>query len=107
MTKGDIIAKIHEKLNISRGGIVRMVEVVFDVIKDTLHPEDEIMVSRFGKFIIRNKRRRRGRNPQTGGEMEITARRVLTFKPSRELKASLNKPKDITLPPPMKMMNKD
>ena len=99
MVKADITEKISAKVNIPRREAVKVVEQVFDVIKETLQQEDKVIVSRFGKFIVRNKRRRRGRNPKTGREMEITARRVLAFKPSRELKDSLNKPKDVSVSP--------
>jgi len=53
--------------------------------------EDKIKISGFGNFVVRKKRSRRGRNPQTGNDIEITARRILTFKPSQVLKASLNR----------------
>ena len=99
MVKADIIEKIRGTVNIPRGEVVRIVELIFDVIKETLKQEGKVAVSRFGRFTVRDKRRRRGRNPKTGGEMEIIARRVLTFKPSEELKASLNKPKGMTAPP--------
>jgi integration host factor subunit alpha len=72
--------------------VAKIVETVFDIIKETLQREDKIMVSGFGNFIIRNKRARRGRNPQTGGDIEIAPRRILTFKPSTVLKASFNRP---------------
>ena len=90
MTKADAVEKIYEKLDIPRDEVLRIVDLVFDIIKETLQHEDKIVISGFGDFIIRNKRSRRGRNPQTGGEMEITARRVVTFRLSEVLKASLN-----------------
>jgi integration host factor subunit alpha len=92
MVKIDIVDKISEKVGFSNKEMAKIVEITFDIIKETLQREDKIMVSGFGNFVIRNKRARRGRNPQTGGDIEITPRRILTFKPSTVLKASLNPP---------------
>ena len=92
MVKIDIVDKICEKVGFSNKEVTKIVETVFDIIKETLQREDKILVSGFGNFVIRNKRARRGRNPQTGGDIEITSRRILTFKPSAVLKASLNRP---------------
>jgi integration host factor subunit alpha len=95
MTKADIIEDIYEKVGFSKREIAKIVESVFDIIKETLQHEDKVVVSGFGKFAAKNKRTRKGRNPQTGSDMEIRSRRVLTFKPSPLLKASLNKSKDM------------
>jgi len=92
MTKIDIVDNICEKVSFSKKEVAKIVETVFDMIKETLQREDKILVSGFGNFVIRNKRARRGRNPQTGDDIEITPRRILTFKPSEVLKASLNRP---------------
>jgi len=92
MVKIDIVDKISEKVAYSNKEVAKIVKTVFDIIKETLQREDKIMVSGFGNFVIRNKRARRGRDPQTGGDIEITPRRVLTFKPSAVLKGSLNRP---------------
>jgi len=92
MVKIDIVDKICEKVGFSNNEMAKIVETVFDIIKETLQREDKILVSGFGNFVIRNKRARRGRNPQTGGDIEINPRRILTFKPSAVLKASLNRP---------------
>jgi len=94
ITKVDIVERIHENCGLSKKEINAIVESVFDIIKETLQREDKIVISKFGNFIIRNKRPRRGRNPQTGEDLEITARRVLTFKPSELLRASLNSSKE-------------
>ncbi len=91
MVKIDIVDKICEKVGFSNKEVAKIVETLFDIIKETLQREDKILVSGFGNFVIRNKRARRGRNPQTGGDIEITPRRILTFKPSTVLKASLNR----------------
>ena len=91
MTKIDIVDKIYEKVGFPKSEVAKIVETVFDIIKETLQREDKMLVSGFGNFVIRNKRARRGRNPQTGDHLEITSRRVVTFKPSPVLKASLNR----------------
>ena len=92
MTKIDIVDKICEKVGYSKKEVEKIVETVFDIIKETLQREDKILVSGFGDFVIRNKRARRGRNPQTGGSIEITPRRILMFKPSPVLKSHVNHP---------------
>jgi integration host factor subunit alpha len=63
--------------------------LVFDIIKETLEKGEKIKISGFGNFVVREKRSRVGRNPQTGEEIEISARRVLTFKPSQVLRGAL------------------
>ena len=93
MTKIDIVENIYEKVDYSKREVLSIVETVFDIIKETLRHGDNIMVSGFGEFIIRNKKARRGRNPQTGRVMKISSRRILMFKPSSVFKASLNQPK--------------
>ena len=91
MTKVDIIENIYEKVGFSKKEVAKIVESVFDIIKESLQKEEKIKISGFGNFVVRRKRLRRGRNPQTGDDIEIGARRILTFKPSQVLKASINK----------------
>jgi integration host factor subunit alpha len=91
MTKVDIIESIYEKVGFSKKEVSKIVESVFGIIKETLEHEDKIKISGFGNFVIRKKRARRGRNPQTGGDIEISPRRILTFKPSQVMKAGLNR----------------
>jgi integration host factor subunit alpha len=90
MTKIDIVGKLYEKLDLPKKEVDKVVESVFDIIKETLQREDKLMISGFGDFTIRNKKARRGRNPQTGSDIMISPRRILTFKPSPLLKAGLN-----------------
>ncbi len=90
MTKADIVETIYEKIGFSRKESAEIVDLVFDLIKDTLENGEKIKISGFGNFIIREKRSRKGRNPQTGEEIQISARRVLTFKPSQVLRKALN-----------------
>ena len=90
MTKADIIESVYEKVGFSKKESAEIVEQVFDTLKETLEKGDKIKISGFGNFQVRQKKARVGRNPQTGKEIEISARRVLTFRPSQVLKAALN-----------------
>ena len=91
MTKADIIEQIYEKVGFSKKESAEIVELVFNTMKETLENGEKIKISGFGNFVVRSKRPRIGRNPQTGQEIEISARKVLTFRPSQVLKAALNK----------------
>jgi integration host factor subunit alpha len=91
MTKADIIETVYEKIGFSKKESAEIVELVFNTMKVTLEKGEKIKISGFGNFVIRNKKPRIGRNPQTGEEIEISARKVLTFKPSQVLKNSLNR----------------
>ncbi len=90
MTKADIIEGVYERVGFSKKESAEIVELVFDTLKETLERGDRIKVSGFGNFQVRQKNARVGRNPQTGKEIEISARRVLTFRPSQVLKSALN-----------------
>jgi integration host factor subunit alpha len=90
MTKADIIESIYKKLGFSKKESAEIVELVFDTMKDVLERGEKIKISGFGNFLVRDKKSRVGRNPQTGKEIEISARRVLTFRPSQVLKNILN-----------------
>ena len=87
MTKADIVENVYEKVGgFSKKEAAEIVETVFDTIKETLERGEKIKISGFGNFVVRDKNARAGRNPQTGQEITISARRVLTFKPSQVLK---------------------
>jgi len=90
MTKIDIIQNVCDRLGFSKKDSARIVESVFDIMKDELAKGDKVKISGFGNFIVKDKNSRRGRNPQTGAEIEISARRVLTFKSGQVLKKALN-----------------
>jgi integration host factor subunit alpha len=89
MTKIDIIQDVYEKLGFSKKEAAQVVESVFDIMKNCLAKGEKIKISGFGNFVVKEKKSRRGRNPQTGQEIEISARRVLTFKSSQVLRKSL------------------
>ncbi|PRQ07348.1 integration host factor subunit alpha [Enhygromyxa salina] len=91
MTKADIVDKVCEQVGgFSKKEAADLVDQVFDTIKVVLETGEKIKVSGFGNFVVREKKPRPGRNPQTGQEITIEARRVLTFKPSNVLKTALN-----------------
>jgi integration host factor subunit alpha len=90
MTKADLIDSVHQKIGFSKKDSADIVELFFDTIKEILQEGDKLKVSGFGNFIVRDKRERIGRNPQTGEAIKISARKVLTFKPSQVLKNALN-----------------
>jgi integration host factor subunit alpha len=91
MTKADIIERVCERVGgFSKRDAAEVIELVFDTMKDTLSSGEKIKISGFGNFSVREKSPRPGRNPQTGQEIMIEARRVLTFKASAVLKSALN-----------------
>ncbi len=90
MTKADLIESVYLKTGFSKKESAEIVETVFDLIKTTLEDGEKIKIAGFGNFVVKEKATRRGRNPQTGEEIEITARRILTFKPSQVLKNAIN-----------------
>jgi len=90
MTKIDIIQDVYEKLGFSKKDAAKIVESVFEIMKDSLANGEKKKISGFGNFSVKEKKSRRGRNPQTGSEIEISARKVLTFKSSQVLRKALN-----------------
>ncbi len=91
MTKADIIDKVYESVpGLSKREATELVEAVFETIKVTLENGENLKISGFGNFIIREKKSRPGRNPKTGKSIEICERKVLTFRPSQVLKKALN-----------------
>ena len=91
MTKADIVESVYEKLGgFSKREAAEIVELVFETLKETLANGEKVKISGFGNFVVREKKSRMGRNPQTDDPIEISARRVLTFKPSQVLKQTLN-----------------
>jgi integration host factor subunit alpha len=89
MTKAEIVVRVYKEVGYSKKDAANLVDLVFKVIKDTLAKGEKVKISGFGNFTIRDKKNRVGRNPQTGDSMEITARRVLTFRPSQVLKEDI------------------
>lgn len=91
MTKAHLIDALYDKVGgFSKKEAADVVETIFDSIKETLGRGEKVKISGFGNFVTRDKAARTGRNPQSGEEIEIAARRVLTFKPSQVLKDALH-----------------
>jgi len=90
MTKADIVEVVHNRTGFSKKESSEAVESILDILKEVLEQGEKIKLSGFGNFVIRSKEVRKGRNPKTGEEMEISARSVLTFKPSQKLKDHIN-----------------
>lgn len=90
MTKADLVESVYLKTGFSKKESADIVEMVFDLMKETLQNGEKIKIAGFGNFVVKDKATRRGRNPQTGDEIKISSRRILTFKPSQVLKGSIN-----------------
>ena len=91
MTKADLVQIVREKIGFGTKEITEIVEQVFDIMKETLEGGEKIKISKFGNFVIRSKRPRKGRNPKTGEELVISGRKVVTFRPSPVLRKVLNR----------------
>jgi integration host factor subunit alpha len=87
LTKAYFSEKLFDKLDLNRREAKAMVELFFEEIKSALEQGKPVKISGFGKFELRDKTSRPGRNPKTGEEIPITARRVTTFRPAQKLKA--------------------
>ena len=95
MTKADIVQAVYTRLGgFSKKESADLVDLVFETMKETLGRGEKIKISGFGNFVLRDKRQRQGRNPQTGDPITITERRVLNFKASQLLKQALNEERD-------------
>lgn len=91
MTKAEIVQALYARVGgFSKKESADIVDVVFEMMKETLGRGEKIKISGFGNFVLRDKRQRPGRNPQTGDPIKISERRVLTFKASQILKQALN-----------------
>ena len=86
LTRADLAEAINRKVGLSRSESLTMVETILDHISSALEQGENVKVSGFGTFLLRDKAQRIGRNPKTGVEVPITPRRVLTFRASQMLK---------------------
>jgi integration host factor subunit alpha len=91
MTKADLADKLYEKIGLPKKEATSIVETLFDSMKNILSEGESIKITGFGTFLVRKKGSRKGRNPKTGDELEIEQRRVVTFKPSLQFKALVEK----------------
>ena len=87
LTKAEIAEMLYEELGINKREAKDLVDLFFEEIRVSLEANEEVKLSGFGNFELRDKRQRPGRNPKTGEDIPISARRVVTFKPGQKLKA--------------------
>ena len=85
LTKSDIVSGVHE-LGFTKKHSVEAVESLLEIVKQTLENGEDVLVSNFGKFCVKKKKQRRGRNPATGSDLTLKERKVVTFKCSGKLR---------------------
>ena len=90
LTKADIVEAICKENGYSKTKSFELVETLLELIKGTLASGEDVMISRFGKFCVKEKKVRRGRNPATGDDLMLQARRVVTFRCSGNLRKKIN-----------------
>tara|TARA_B100001179_G_scaffold80357_1_gene56746 strand:- start:545 stop:844 length:300 start_codon:yes stop_codon:yes gene_type:complete len=89
LTKSDIVENLNNEIGLNKREAKELVDMLFNDIKNLLSEGHEVKLSGFGNFQLRDKSSRPGRNPRTGEDVEISARRVVTFKPGQKLKDSV------------------
>jgi integration host factor subunit alpha len=89
LTKADLAERLFEELGLNKREAKEIVEMFFEEIRGALERGQQVKLSGFGNFDLRDKKQRPGRNPKTGEEIPITARRVVTFRPGQKLKAKV------------------
>jgi integration host factor subunit alpha len=92
LTKAHIVEKLFGKNLFTKGESAQIIETLFELIKHSLQDGDDVLISGFGKFSVKEKHQRRGRNPQSGEPITLPPRRVVTFHYSARLKEKMNKP---------------
>ena len=90
LTKNDLIEAVHDSSGFPKTKSTELVESIIEIVKARLEHDEDVMISGFGKFCVKNKRARRGRNPATGTELILAPRKVVTFKYSGKLRTSIN-----------------
>ena len=90
-TKLDIVESIAKQNGLPKTKSFEIVETLLEIIKKSLESGEDVLISGFGKFCVKKKKQRRGRNPATGEDMMLAPRRIVTFKWSRQLKDKINK----------------
>ncbi|MFW9917899.1 MAG: integration host factor subunit alpha [Candidatus Thorarchaeota archaeon] len=90
LTKAHLVDRIHDATSISRSKSAKLIDSIFEIMKQTLEGGEDILISGFGKFCVKEKNSRRGRNPQTGNDLILGARRVVIFKCSGVLGDKIN-----------------
>ena len=91
LTKNDLVKALAKENGYPVNQTIEIVETLLEIIKSKLESGEDVMISGFGKFCVREKHERKGRNPATGKDMKLEARRVVTFKCSGKLRQKINK----------------
>ena len=91
LNKAHIVDSVYNRLDISKYKSIQVVDSVLEIIKRTLESGEDVLISGFGKFCVKDKEKRRGRNPQTGKDITLRARRVVTFRCSGVLREKINR----------------
>ena len=89
LTKNDLVLSVHQ-LGFTKKKSVEIIETLLEIIKNKLEQGEDILISGFGKFCVKQKNRRRGRNPATGSDLVLRSRRIVTFKCSGKLRTKIN-----------------
>ena len=90
LTKAMIIDVIHNQLGYPKNKSAELLEILLEIMKSTLETGEDVLISGFGKFCVKDKQERRGRNPATGDDMILSKRRVVTFRCSHLLRSKIN-----------------
>ena len=90
LTKANIVDAIHNELGFPKNRSAELIEILLEQIKNTLEGGEDVLISGFGKFCVKPKKARRGRNPATGDDMMLSQRRVVTFRCSHLLREKIN-----------------
>ena len=90
LTKAKIIENIADQIGYTKNRSAEIVEILLETVKNSLESGDDVLISGFGKFRVRDKKDRKGRNPATGQDMILKSRRVVTFKCSGQLRKKIN-----------------
>ena len=90
LTKANIVDAIHDELGFPKNRSAELIEILLEQVKSTLENGQDVLISGFGKFCVKDKKERRGRNPATGDDMMLSQRRVVTFRCSHLLREKIN-----------------
>jgi integration host factor subunit alpha len=90
LTKIQIVESIHNQIGVPKNKSTEIVETLLEIIKSTLESGEDVLISNFGKFCVKEKRERRGRNPATGDDLMLEPRKVVTFRCSGKLRGRIN-----------------
>ena len=90
LTKANIVEAVSEQIGFTNKQSAEIVETLLEMIKSALESGEDVMISNFGKFCVKEKRERRGRNPATGEDMILSPRKIVTFRCSKPLREKIN-----------------